>query len=93
VRWDIVKQPVSLGGLGVRDLRLFNESLLEKWFWRFLNEKGSLWREVVVIKYGSSSFGWYPTMPNGAYDAVFGDLSLNVGGNSLLTFPLRLVMV
>ena len=26
-------------------------------------------------------------------DAVFGDLSLNVGKNSLLTFPLRLEMV
>jgi len=26
-------------------------------------------------------------------DAVFGDLSLNVRRNSLLTFPLRLVMV
>ena len=31
VRWGIVKQLISLGGLGVRDLRLFNEVLFGKW--------------------------------------------------------------
>jgi len=31
VRWNIVKQPMTQGGLGVRDLRLFNEALLGKW--------------------------------------------------------------
>ena len=31
VRWNIVKQPLLLGGLGIRDLRLFNEALLGKW--------------------------------------------------------------
>jgi len=60
VRWNIVKQPLSMGGLGVRDLRLFNEALLEKWFWRFMNEKGNLWRKVVAIKYGTTNFGRYP---------------------------------
>jgi len=67
VRWNIVKHPVSLGGLGVSDLRLFNEALLGKWLWRFLNDKGSLWREVVATKYGSTNFGWYLAMPNGVY--------------------------
>ena len=42
VRWDIVKQPVSQGGLGIKDLHLFNDSLLGKWSWRFMNEKGNL---------------------------------------------------
>jgi len=31
VRWNIVKQPLYLGGLGIRDLRLFNKALLGKW--------------------------------------------------------------
>ena len=31
VRWNIVKQPLYLGGLGTRDLMLFNEALLGKW--------------------------------------------------------------
>jgi len=30
VRWNVVKQPISTGGLGMRDLRLFNEALLGK---------------------------------------------------------------
>ena len=29
--------------------------------------RGNLWREVVATKYGSTNFGWYPAMPNGAY--------------------------
>jgi len=77
VRWNMVKQPISLGGLGVKDLRLFNEALLEKWLWRFLNEKGNLWREVVAI-------GRMVLM-----GAVFGDTYLKVGRVSLLTFPVR----
>ena len=37
------------GGLGVRDLRIFNEALLGKWLCRFMNEKGNMWRKVVTI--------------------------------------------
>ena len=67
VRWNIVKQPVDKGGLGVRDIRIFNEALLGKWLWRFLNEKGNLWRKVVASKYGVVGFGWYPSAPRGSY--------------------------
>jgi len=55
------------GGLGVRDLRLFNEALLGKWLWRYMNEKDSLWRRVVRSKFGDNDFGWYPSKPKGAY--------------------------
>ena len=34
VKWNIIKNPIPNGGLGVRDLRLFNVALLDKWLWR-----------------------------------------------------------
>ena len=67
VRWNIVKHPLYLGGLGIRDLRLFNEALLGKWLWRFMNEKGNLWRKVVTIKYGDDGFSWFSSIPKGSY--------------------------
>ena len=52
VRWAIVFTPPSLGGLGLRKARLFNDALLGKWLWRFGIEKDALWRRVIEVKYG-----------------------------------------
>lgn len=40
------------GGLGVRDLSMFNKALLGKWMRRLLMEKNSLWFKVVESRYG-----------------------------------------
>ncbi|KAL8524433.1 hypothetical protein ACS0TY_014136 [Phlomoides rotata] len=40
------------GGLGVRDLELFNKVLLWKWGWRFLNEGDKLWARIIRSRYG-----------------------------------------
>jgi hypothetical protein len=45
--------PKEDGGLGVRDLKRFNLSLLAKWRWRLLVEDGSLWKNVLEVKYGA----------------------------------------
>uniref|UniRef100_A0A2N9JAL9 Reverse transcriptase domain-containing protein n=1 Tax=Fagus sylvatica TaxID=28930 RepID=A0A2N9JAL9_FAGSY len=58
VNWAQVCQPVHLGGLGIRNLRIFNKALLGKWLWRFGNEREALWRLVIVAKYGDQHGGW-----------------------------------
>ena len=52
VKWASVCAPISLGGLGIRKISLFNEALLGKWLWRFGIEKDALWRQVIEMKYG-----------------------------------------
>jgi hypothetical protein len=52
-----VCQPKSNGGLGVRDIRAVNISLLAKWRWRLLTEDYSLWKEVLKGKYGDRIIG------------------------------------
>ena len=42
----------SVGGLGVKNLSSLNKALLCKWSWRYANEKGALWVEVIKGKYG-----------------------------------------
>ncbi|KAL4302123.1 hypothetical protein GQ457_10G011440 [Hibiscus cannabinus] len=56
--WDVVCRPRVLGGLGVVDLRFHNFSLLAKWAGRFATETSSLWRAVLVAKYGEATPGW-----------------------------------
>lgn len=40
------------GGLGIRDLRKHNNSLLMKWLWRYNKEGQALWKEMIRCKYG-----------------------------------------
>jgi hypothetical protein len=57
VKWDVVCQPKSLGGLGVKDIRAVNISLLAKWRWRLLKDDLVLWKEVLRGKFGESVIG------------------------------------
>jgi len=54
VKWRKVCHPRSKGGLGVRDVRLVNLSLMAKWKWRLLQEETPLWKMVLREKYGDS---------------------------------------
>jgi hypothetical protein len=48
----VVCQKKCEGGLGVKDVRVMNLSLLAKWRWRILQNERSLWREVTADRYG-----------------------------------------
>ena len=43
------------GGLGVRQLKEFNEPLLGKWCWRMLVDRDGLWYRVLVARYGEKN--------------------------------------
>lgn len=42
-------------------IKLKSKALLSKWIWWFYNEKTTLWRRVVAIKYNSTHFGNKPS--------------------------------
>lgn len=57
MKWSVVCTPKEEGGLGVRDVRVVNWSLLAKWKWRLIQDGHALWKDVLVEKYGNSCVG------------------------------------
>ncbi|PNY13316.1 S-adenosylmethionine-dependent methyltransferase [Trifolium pratense] len=55
VKWSVVCKEKEKGGLGVRDVRIVNLSLLAKWRWRLLLPGRSLWKEVLVARTPTSA--------------------------------------
>jgi hypothetical protein len=50
VRWSKICKAKKKGGLGVKDLRKMNVSLLWKWWWKLEHETG-IWQRLVAAKY------------------------------------------
>jgi hypothetical protein len=67
VNWKQICTPIQSGGLGIRNLALFNQALLGKWLWRFATEKRALWRRVIALKYGSLVGDWCSGPVSGPY--------------------------
>ena len=42
----------------MRNLALMNSALLCKWNWRYANERETLWRRVISLKYDEEEGGW-----------------------------------
>lgn len=40
------------GGLGIGSLEAFNFALFQKWRWRYVNENGALWVNVINEVHG-----------------------------------------
>lgn len=64
VSWETVCKPEHLGGLGVKDLEVFNIALMEKWRWRLLSEDDSpLWKKILCFRYGNVC-SWNGELPS-----------------------------
>jgi hypothetical protein len=58
VNWKTACLPLQGGGLGIRNMAIFNKALLGKWLWRYSTESSSLWRQVIDSKYGGQERDW-----------------------------------
>jgi hypothetical protein len=50
IRWVKICKSKKRGGLGIKDIRKMNLSLLCKWLWKIDSEEG-LWQQIVKFKY------------------------------------------
>lgn len=66
VAWDRVCTPKERGEIGIRRLQDMNQALLYKWLWRFGENKGCLWRSVVVARHGVRDV-WTLSVSRGSY--------------------------
>ena len=67
VNWKTVCQLVYCGGLGIKNHAVLNQALLSKWLWLFMVEHDSLWKQVIVTKYGYEIGSWSPGIATGPY--------------------------
>lgn len=58
VAWEHLCRPVQEGGLGIKDLKFFNEAILLKYLWRLASGDNSLWVTLVRTKYIPRSLLW-----------------------------------
>jgi hypothetical protein len=62
ISWDIMMRPKDHGGVGFRDMRLFNQALLARQAWRLIQYPNTLCAKLLKAKY----------YPNGIFaDTVF----------------------
>jgi hypothetical protein len=57
IKWPAICKPKKEGGLGIKDLRLMNCSLLAKWRWKLLTVSNEWWKNVISARYGDNVLG------------------------------------
>lgn len=50
VKWEELTVGKKAGGVGMRNLKAQNQSLMMKWLWKFGTNDNMLWKEVIIAK-------------------------------------------
>ena len=64
--WEWLSSPKDMGGLGFRDLSIFNQAMLGKQCWRLLSEPTSLCARVLKGRYFPTCEFWDAPCPRSA---------------------------
>ncbi|WMV18049.1 hypothetical protein MTR67_011434 [Solanum verrucosum] len=56
----------KIGGVGIKNMKFQNQSLMMKWLWKFASAENSLWKEVISAKYGMRG-NWITTEVSSPY--------------------------
>ncbi|CAI8601182.1 unnamed protein product [Vicia faba] len=51
ISWKKICKRKDEGGLGIKDMEMFNKALLSKCLWRFLSGENAIWKGVLKVKY------------------------------------------
>lgn len=94
LQWKVICKSKRAGGLGVKNLLLFNKALLCKWIWRFLVERESLWSRIIRARHGETfsgnKTGWWSKIiamvGRSAGDWFWNNLSQKLGNGNLISF-------
>ena len=62
IKWNKLTRSKDKGGLGFGKLRLMNDVLLLKWWWRFGTERDNLWKKLICERYGIPCNCWLPIL-------------------------------
>ena len=65
ISWQQVCAPKEKGGLGIKDIKVFNRALLIKWKWLLFQQPDHLWSRILSSKYrGWRGLEESPSKPN-----------------------------
>ncbi|XP_026399135.1 uncharacterized protein LOC113294986 [Papaver somniferum] len=58
ISWDSINVSKEMGGLGFRDLEIFNEALICKLVWKIITEQDLLWVQILSARCGTKINIW-----------------------------------